>query len=40
MSVLFGMVYGWILFKEKNIMIRFSGALFMMAGAVLIILKG
>jgi drug/metabolite transporter (DMT)-like permease len=40
LSVLFGIIYGWILFKEKNIMIRFSGALFMLAGAILIILKG
>jgi drug/metabolite transporter (DMT)-like permease len=40
LSVLFGVIYGWILFKEKNIMIRLSGALFMIVGAILIILKG
>lgn len=40
LSVLFGIIYGWILFKEKNIMIRISGAFFMVAGAMLIILKG
>lgn len=40
LSVLFGIIYGWILFKEKNIMIRLSGAFFMVAGAMLIILKG
>jgi drug/metabolite transporter (DMT)-like permease len=40
LSVLFGVIYGWILFKEKNIMIRLSGALFMVAGAILIIIKG
>lgn len=40
LSVLFGIIYGWILFKESNIMIRFAGALFMLTGAVLIILKG
>lgn len=40
LSVLFGIIYGWILFKEKNIMIRLSGAFFMLAGAMLIILKG
>lgn len=40
LSVLFGIIYGYILFKEKNIMIRLSGAFFMVAGAILIILKG
>jgi len=40
LSVLFGIIYGWILFKEQNIMIRLSGALFMVAGAILIIIKG
>ena len=40
LSVLFGIIYGWILFKEKDIMIRLSGTFFMMVGAVLIILKG
>jgi drug/metabolite transporter (DMT)-like permease len=40
LSVFFGVIYGWILFKEKNIMIRLSGAFFMVTGAMLIILKG
>lgn len=40
LSVLFGVLYGWILFKEKDIIIRLSGAFFMVAGAALIVLKG
>ncbi len=40
LSVLFGIFYGWLLFKETDIMIRFSGAVFMFSGAVLIMLKG
>ncbi|MFO8083732.1 MAG: DMT family transporter [Desulfobacterales bacterium] len=40
LSVLFGIIYGWIFFKESNLMIRFSGAVFMVSGAVLIMLKG
>lgn len=37
-SVLFGVMYGFILFKEKNIGKRFFGASIMFLGAVLIIL--
>jgi len=37
-SVLFGVLYGFILFKEKNIGKRFFGALIMFLGAALIIL--
>jgi drug/metabolite transporter (DMT)-like permease len=40
LSLLFGIIYGWILFKEKNIMIRLFGAFFMVLGAMVIILKG
>jgi drug/metabolite transporter (DMT)-like permease len=40
LSVLFGVMYGWILFREKNIRFRFLGALFMVAGAALIMVKG
>jgi len=36
-SVLFGVIYGFILFREKNIGKRFLGALIMVLGAVLII---
>lgn len=39
-SVLFGIVYGGVLFKERNIVIRFCGAMFMLSGAILITLKG
>lgn len=39
-SVLFVVIYGFLLFKEKNIGRRFLGILFMIAGVVLIILKG
>ena len=39
-SVLFGIIYGGLLFKEKNIAIRFCGAAFMLSGAILITLKG
>ncbi|MCP4344937.1 MAG: DMT family transporter [Desulfobacterales bacterium] len=40
LSVVFGIIYGGMLFKEENIVMRFCGALFMLAGAVLITLKG
>ena len=40
LSILFGIIYGMIIFKEKNIAIRFSGATLMLTGAVFIILKG
>lgn len=40
LSVLFGVVYGGLIFKEKNIIIRFLGAAFMLGGAVLITVKG
>jgi uncharacterized membrane protein len=39
-SVLFGIVYGGVFFKEKNIVIRFCGAMFMLSGAILITIKG
>lgn len=39
-SVLFGVIYGFLLFKEKNIGRRFFGVLFMLAGVALIILRG
>ncbi len=40
MSILFSVVYGWILFKESDISARMLGALFMFAGVVFIILLG
>ncbi|MFC1815787.1 hypothetical protein ACFL0M_07550, partial [Thermodesulfobacteriota bacterium] len=40
LSIIFGIVYGGALFKEKNIIIRFFGALLMITGAVIITLKG
>jgi len=40
MSVLFSIIYGGLFFHEKNILIRFVGALFMFTGTVIILLKG
>ncbi len=40
MSILFSIVYGWILFKESDISARMLGALFMFLGVVFIILLG
>ena len=40
LSVLFGVLYGGWLFKEKNMAIRFAGAGFMLIGAAFITLKG
>jgi drug/metabolite transporter (DMT)-like permease len=39
-SVLCGIIYGGVFFKEKNIVIRFCSAIFMLCGAVLITIKG
>lgn len=39
-SVLFGIVYGAVFFKESNIVIRLCGAMFMLSGAILITIKG
>ncbi len=39
LSILFGVIYGGIFFKEENIVVRFAGALLMFAGAVLILLR-
>jgi len=39
LSVVFGVVYGGVLFDEKNILVRFFGALLMFSGAALILLK-
>ena len=38
LSILFGVVYGGLVFKEENFLIRFSGALLMFAGAGVILL--
>ena len=40
LSILISIIYGGIIFNEKNIAIRFCGGLLMLSGAVLIILKG
>lgn len=40
LSILFGIIYGGVLFKEKNLVIRFCGALCMFIGAVIITLMG
>jgi drug/metabolite transporter (DMT)-like permease len=40
LSVVFGVIYGKILFKEVNMGFRLSGALLMLAGTVLITLQG
>ena len=39
-SIVFGLVYGGMIFKEKNIAMRTIGTLLMVGGAVLITLKG
>lgn len=39
LSILFGVIYGGMLFAEENIFIRFAGALLMFAGTVLILVK-
>ena len=38
LSILFGVVYGGVVFKEENFLIRFLGALLMFAGAGVILL--
>jgi drug/metabolite transporter (DMT)-like permease len=40
LSVLFSVVYGWLIFDEENMAARLGGAVLMVAGAVLIALKG
>ena len=40
LSVLFSIIYGGMLFKEKNLIIRFCGTLLMFIGAIFILLKG
>lgn len=40
MSIIFSIVYGYILFKEEKIIIRFFGGAMMLAGVVLIVLSG
>ncbi|MFH1489126.1 MAG: DMT family transporter [Pseudomonadota bacterium] len=40
LSLVFGLFYGGVIFKEKNIAMRIIGTLLMAAGAVLITLKG
>ncbi len=40
LSVVFGVIYGKLLFKEANIGFRLSGALLMLAGTILITLQG
>ena len=39
-SILFGVMYGALIFKEARIPIRFAGASLMLCGAVLILVKG
>jgi drug/metabolite transporter (DMT)-like permease len=39
LSVLFGVIYGGLFFKESHIWMRLGGSLLMLAGAVVIILK-
>jgi drug/metabolite transporter (DMT)-like permease len=39
-SILFGVIYGGLVFKERRIVTRFIGAALMLSGAVLIVLKG
>lgn len=40
MSVLFGVIYGGLVFDEENMAIRFSGALLMFGGSVIILIRG
>ena len=40
LSILFGVIFGALVFKEHNIGARLTGAVLMLSGAVLIILKG
>jgi drug/metabolite transporter (DMT)-like permease len=39
LSILFSIIYGGLIFKEDNIVIRFAGAFLMFLGACLILLK-
>ena len=39
-SVVLGLIYGGVIFKEKNIAVRTIGTLLMVAGAVLITVWG
>lgn len=39
-SILFGVIFGAVVFKEQNIPVRLTGAALMLSGAVLIIIKG
>ncbi len=40
LSVLFSMIFGGLVFKEKNLGIRFLGAIFMLTGALIITVMG
>jgi drug/metabolite transporter (DMT)-like permease len=40
LSVLFGVIYGGVLFREAHMRIRLFGAVLMLAGTVLILLFG
>lgn len=40
LSVLFGLAYGWLVFKEKDIQVRLAGTVLMVSGAALITLWG
>jgi len=40
LSILFGLLYGALIFKEQNIGVRLTGATLMLSGAVLIVIKG
>ena len=39
LSIVFGVLFGYLIFKEKNIKERLAGASIMVAGAVLILLS-
>lgn len=40
LSVLFSVIYGWLIFEEENMAARLGGAVLMVAGAVVIALMG
>jgi uncharacterized membrane protein len=40
LSVIIGLIYGGVIFKEKNLKVRTIGTLLMVAGAVIITIWG
>jgi uncharacterized membrane protein len=40
LSVIIGLIYGGVIFREKNLMVRTIGTLLMVSGAVIITIWG